>query len=222
MKIFLDTADVDKIKALAVTGLIDGITTNPTLILKSGREHKSAIVEICKLVKGPVSVEGIGETAEEMVKDAREYAKWAPNVVAKVPMNAEGLKAVRILEKEGIPCNVTLVFSAGQALLVAKAGASYVSPFVGRLDDVSEDGMALIDEIVGIYENFEFKTQIIVASVRHPMHVIEAAKIGAHIATIPPEIFEKLYKHPLTDKGIEQFMEDYKKAETAAGGKNRR
>jgi len=219
MKIFLDTADVDKIKSLVATGLIDGITTNPTLILKSGREHKSAIIEICKLVKGPVSVEGVGETAEEMVKDAREFAKWAPNVVAKVPMNAEGLKAVRILEKEGIPCNVTLVFSAGQALMVAKAGASYVSPFVGRLDDVSEDGMALIEEIMHIYENYGFKTQIIVASVRHPLHVIQAAKIGAHIATIPPEIFEKLFKHPLTDKGIDQFLKDHQAAQAAAKGK---
>jgi len=213
MKFFLDTADVDKIKALVATGMVDGITTNPTLILKSGRELKSAIVEICKLVKGPVSVEGIGNTADEMVKDAREFAKWAPNVIAKVPMNVEGLKAVRILEKEGIKCNVTLVFSAGQALLAAKAGASYVSPFVGRLDDVSEDGMALISEIMQVYDQYGYKTQVIVASVRHPLHVIEAAKIGAHIATIPPEVFEKLYKHPLTDKGIAQFVEDYKKAQ---------
>ena len=219
MKIFLDTADVDKIKALAATGLVDGITTNPTLILKGGRDHKSAIIEICKLVKGPVSVEGVGETAEEMVKDAREFAKWAPNVVAKVPMNAEGLKAVRILEKEGIPCNVTLVFSAGQALMAAKAGASYVSPFVGRLDDVSEDGLALIEEIIHIYENYGFRTQVIVASVRHPLHVVQAAKIGAPIATIPPEIFEKLFKHPLTDKGIDQFLKDYQAAQSAAKGK---
>lgn len=212
MKFFLDTADVDKIRALAATGMVDGITTNPTLILRSGRDLKTAIVEICKIVKGPVSVEGIGNTAEEMVKDAREFSKWAPNIVAKVPMNAEGLKAVRVLEKEGIPCNVTLVFSASQALLAAKAGASYVSPFVGRLDDVNEDGMALIAEIMQIYERYEIRTQVIVASVRHPMHVVKAAKLGADIATIPPEIFEKLYKHPLTDKGIAQFIEDYKAA----------
>lgn len=216
MKIFLDSADVDKIKQLAATGLIDGITTNPTLIMKSGRDHKQAIQEICKIVKGPVSVEGIGSTAEELVKDAREFSKWAPNVVAKVPMTAEGLKAVRVLEKEGIPCNVTLVFSAGQALMVAKAGATYCSPFVGRLDDVSENGMHLIEEILDIYENYGFKTQVLVASVRHPLHVIEAARIGAHIATIPPEIFEKLYRHPLTDKGISQFEEDYKKAQENA------
>jgi len=219
MKFFLDTADVDKIRALAATGLIDGITTNPTLILKGGRDHKQAIQEICKIVKGPVSVEGVGSTAEELVKDAREFAKWAPNVVAKVPMTAEGLKAVKILEKEGIPCNVTLVFSAGQALMVGKAGASYCSPFVGRLDDVSEDGMELIADILQIYENYEFKTQVLVASVRHPMHVVEAAKMGAHIATVPPEIFEKLFKHPLTTSGIKQFEEDYKKAQEGAKGK---
>ncbi len=212
MKIFLDTADVEKIRALAATGLVDGITTNPTLIMKAGREHKSAIVEICKIVKGPVSVEGIGTTADELVKDAREFSKLAPNVVAKVPMTAEGLKAVRILEKEGIHTNVTLVFSAGQALMVAKAGASYCSPFVGRLDDISEDGMALVAEIVQIYAQYGFKTQVLVASVRHPEHVIEAAKLGAHIATVPPDVFEKLFKHPLTDKGIRQFDEDYRKA----------
>lgn len=212
MKIFLDTADVDKIRALAASGLVDGITTNPTLIMRAGREHKSAIVEICKIVKGPVSVEGIGETADELVKDAREFAKWAPNVVAKVPMTAEGLKAVRILEKEGIACNVTLVFSASQALLAAKAGASYCSPFVGRLDDVSESGMHLIEEILDIYENYGFKTEVIVASVRSPTHVVEAAKMGAHIATVPPEIFEKLFKHPLTTSGIEQFSKDYQAA----------
>ncbi len=219
MKIFLDTADVDKIRALSATGLVDGITTNPTLIMKAGRDHKQAIIEICKLVKGPVSVEGIGNTAEELVKDAREFAKWAPNIVAKVPMTAEGLKAVRILEKEGIPTNVTLVFSAGQALMVAKAGASYCSPFVGRLDDVSESGMHLIEEILDIYDAYEFETQVIVASVRSPTHVVEAAKMGAHIATVPPEIFEKLFKHPLTDKGIEQFAKDY--AAAAKGAKNK-
>ena len=212
MKIFLDTADVDKIRALAATGLVDGITTNPTLIMKAGREHKSAIIEICKIVKGPVSVEGIGTTADELIKDAREFSKWAPNVVAKVPMTAEGLKAVKVLEKEGIHCNVTLVFSASQALLVAKAGASYCSPFVGRLDDVSENGMHLIEEILDIYENYGFQTEVLVASVRSPMHVVEAARMGAHIATVPPEIFEKLFKHPLTDKGIDQFSKDYQAA----------
>ena len=212
MKIFLDTADVDKIRALAATGLVDGITTNPTLIMKAGREHKSAIVEICKIVKGPVSVEGVGTSADELVRDAREFSKWAPNVVAKVPMTAEGLKAVKVLEKEGISCNVTLVFSAGQALMVGKAGASYCSPFVGRLDDVSENGMSLIEQILDIYEAYDFKTEVLVASVRSPMHVVDAARMGAHIATVPPEIFEKLFKHPLTDKGIEQFAKDYQAA----------
>lgn len=215
MKIFIDSADVEKIKSLASTGFVDGVTTNPTLIMKAGREHKSAIIEICKAINGPVSVEGIGKTTEELVKDAREFSKWAPNVVAKIPMTQEGLAAVRILENEGIPTNVTLVFSAGQALLAAKAGATYCSPFVGRLDDISENGMALISDIVQIYKNYGFKTQVLVASVRHPMHVIEAAKIGAHIATMPPEVFEKLFRHPLTDKGIKQFEEDYRKAEQA-------
>ena len=215
MKLFLDTADVDMVKKLAATGLVDGITTNPTLIMKAGRDHKTVIVEICKLVKGPVSVEGIGETAEQLVKDAREFAKWAPNVVAKVPMTAEGLKAVRVLEKEGIHCNVTLIFSPSQALLAAKAGASYVSPFVGRLDDISERGMGLVEDILDIYENYGFKTEVIVASVRTPMHVVQSAKMGAHIATIPPEIFEKMFRHPMTDKGIEQFGKDY-----AAAAKN--
>jgi transaldolase len=217
MKIFLDSADVDKIRALAATGLIDGITTNPTLILKGGRDHKQAIMEICKIIKGPVSVEGVGETCDELVKDARVFAKWAPNVVAKVPMTAEGLKAVKILEKEGIPCNVTLVFSAGQAYLVGKAGATYCSPFVGRLDDVSENGMALIADIVQIYKNYGFKTQVLVASVRHPIHVIDSAKLGAHVVTLPPDIFEKLFKHPLTDKGITQFLADHQKAMASIG-----
>ncbi|MDE1798039.1 MAG: fructose-6-phosphate aldolase [Candidatus Micrarchaeota archaeon] len=217
MKIFLDTADVDKIRALAATGLVDGVTTNPTLIMKGGRDHKQAIQEICKIVHGPVSVEGVGETAEELVKDAREFSRWAPNVVAKVPMTAEGLKAVKILEKEGIPTNVTLVFSASQAYLVGKAGATYCSPFVGRLDDVSENGMAMIAEVVQIYKNYGYKTQVLVASVRSPMHVVESAKLGAHVVTLPPDIFEKLFKHPLTDRGITQFLADHEKAVAAAG-----
>ncbi len=212
MKIFLDTADVERIRKAASSGLIDGITTNPTLIMKSGRDHHEAIVEIAKIIKGPISVEGVGETADEMVKDARAFAKWAPNVVAKVPMTEEGLKAVRMLSKEGIPTNVTLVFSASQALLAAKAGATYVSPFVGRLDDVKEDGMALIESIVKIFRNYGFKTQVLVASVRTCAHVQKAAEIGADIATMPPDVFEKMYKHALTEKGIMLFLDDYKKA----------
>ena len=212
MKFFLDTANAEKIKNAVELGMCDGATTNPTIIMKEGKEHKTAIQEIAKIMKGPLSVEGIGQSAEEMVKEGEEFAKWAPNVVVKVPMTAEGLKAVRTLEKKGIRTNVTLVFSASQALLAAKAGASYVSPFVGRLDDISEDGMALIQDIVQIYKNYGYKTEIIVASVRHPIHVVEAAKAGAHIATIPSDVFEKLFKHPLTDKGIAQFLEDHKKS----------
>ncbi len=213
MKLFIDSADVEKIRKCAETGLVDGITTNPTLIMKAGMGHKEAILEIAKIVKGPVSVEGVGETAEQMVKDARTFAKWAPNVVAKVPMTEEGMKAVKVLAKEGIRTNVTLVFSATQALLAAKAGASYVSPFVGRLDDNSENGMALIESIVKIFRNYGFKAEVLVASVRHPMHVVQAAEIGADICTLPPEIFEKLFRHHLTDRGIAQFLEDYRKAQ---------
>lgn len=219
MKIFLDTADVQKIRTLAATGLVDGITTNPTLIMKSGRDHEEAIREICSFIKGPVSVEGVGNTCDELVRDARAFSKWAPNVVAKVPMTPEGLKAVRLLEKEGIPCNVTLVFSLGQALMVGKAGATFCSPFVGRLDDISEDGMKRIDEIVQVYRNYGFKTQVLVASVRHSAHVETASKLGAHAATLPPDVFEKLFRHTLTDKGIRMFMEDHQKALAALGKK---
>lgn len=213
MKLFLDTADIDRIKKLAQTGLVDGITTNPTLIMKAGRAHKEAISQICGIIDGPVSVEGVGETAEQMVRDGKEFAKWAPNIVVKVPMTDEGMKAVQMLKKEGIATNVTLVFSASQALLAAKAGANFVSPFIGRLDDASENGMQLVAEIAQIYANFGFDTQIIVASIRHPKHVVDSAMLGAHIATMPPDIFEKLFKHPLTDKGIQMFLEDYKKAQ---------
>ena len=212
MKFFLDTADVAEIKKAVEAGMCDGVTTNPTLIMKSGREQKTVVQEIAKLVEGPVSVEGNGETYEEMMKEATEFAKWAPNVVVKIPMTKEGLRAVRALAKKDIKTNVTLVFSASQALLAAKAGATYVSPFVGRLDDVSDDGMGLVREIMMIYENYGFDTEVIVASVRHPRHVVEAALAGAHIATIPAEVFEKLWKHPLTDKGITQFREDYRKS----------
>lgn len=212
MKFFLDTADVEKIKEAAEMGMCDGVTTNPTIIMKSGRSQKEVVQEIAAIVPGPVSVEGIGESAEDIAKEGTEFAKWAKNIVVKVPMTKEGLKAVRILEKKGIRTNVTLVFSVSQALLAAKAGASYISPFVGRLDDISQDGMELIWEIMETYSNYEFKTEVIVASVRDPVHVMEAARAGAHIATIPPDVFEKLFKHPLTDKGIAQFKEDYMKS----------
>ncbi|MFA6530119.1 MAG: fructose-6-phosphate aldolase [Candidatus Micrarchaeia archaeon] len=212
MKFFLDTADSDALKKAIELGMCDGITTNPTLIMKSGKTHKQAIADINKLFKGPISIEGIGMTAEEMVKEAEEFKSWAENPVMKVPMTQEGLRAVRILSKKDIATNVTLVFSAAQALLAAKAGASYVSPFVGRLDDIGQDGMKLIEEIVQIYDNYMFDTEIIVASVRSAKHVETAAKMGADIATIPPKVYEELWKHPLTDKGIAQFIEDSKKS----------
>ncbi len=212
MKFFLDTGEVDRIKKYAEMGLCDGITTNPSLIMKSGRDHKQVIQEIADIVSGPISVEAIGSTAEEMLKEAEEFKTWAQNVVIKVPMTQEGLKAARILENSGTPVNVTLVFSAAQALLAAKAGASYVSPFIGRLDDRGERGMDLIQDIMEIFTNHWIKTQVIVASIRSVKHIEEAAKLGAHIATIPPKIMDEMWKHELTDKGIERFLEDYKKS----------
>jgi transaldolase len=211
MKFFMDTADVEAIKKAVELGMCDGVTTNPTLIMKSGKDQKSVIKDIAKIVKGPISVEGIADDAAGMVKEGEEFAKWAPNVVVKIPMTKEGMKAVRILSEKGIKTNVTLIFSASQALLAAKAGATYVSPFVGRLDDVSEDGMKLIVEIMEILCAYAFQTEVIVASIRHPLHVVESAKMGAHIATMPSEVFEKMFKHPLTDKGIAQFKEDFAK-----------
>lgn len=212
MRLFLDTADVELIKKHAESGLVDGITTNPTLIMKSERDLKTVICEICKFIPGPVSSEGAGETAEQIVADGKEFSKWASNVVVKVPMTEQGLIAVRQLASMGIKTNVTLVFSVAQALLAAKAGATFVSPFVGRLDDIKQDGMALVSQIVQVYKNYGFKTEIIVASVRSVKHVQEAALAGAHIATVPPSIFSELYSHSLTDKGIEIFLQDYNKA----------
>lgn len=210
MKFFLDTANIEEIRKAVGLGMCDGVTTNPTLIMKAGiKDHKTAIQEISKVVDGPVSVEGNGETAEEMIKEGEEFAAWAKNVVVKVPMTKEGLKAVRHLESKGIKTNVTLVFSATQALLAAKAGASYVSPFVGRLDDISQDGMELISDIMDIFENYGFKTEIIAASIRDPVHVADAAVLGAHIATIPAAVLEKMWKHPLTDAGIATFKEHF-------------
>lgn len=209
MKIFLDSAIVDEIKAAAATGVIDGVTTNPTLIKKSGRDFKEVINEICEILPdGAVSAEVSSEDATEMITEARNYASWKPNIVIKIPMTSEGIKAVKVLSMEGVRTNVTLIFSANQALLAAKAGATFVSPFVGRLDDTGEDGMNLIADIVQIFANYEFKTEIIVASVRHPIHVHQAAMIGAHIATVPFKVFEQLFKHPLTDLGIAQFLKD--------------
>ncbi len=211
MKFFMDTADVEAIRKAVELGMCDGVTTNPTLIMKSGKDQKTAIREIAKIVKGPISVEGIADDAAGMIKEAEEFAKWAPNIVVKIPMTKEGLKAVRHLSAKDIMTNVTLVFSASQALLAAKAGATYVSPFVGRLDDVSENGMKLIADILEIYCAYDFRTEVIVASIRHPMHVVDSARLGAHIATMPAEVFEKMFRHPLTDKGIAQFKEDFAK-----------
>lgn len=213
MKFFLDTADVESIKKAVELGMCDGVTTNPSLILKSGKAQKDVIKEIAKIVSGPISVEGISDDAPGMVKEAEEFATWAPNVVVKVPMTKEGIKAVRILSKKKIKTNVTLVFSANQALLAAKAGATYVSPFVGRLDDISQDGMLLIEEIMDIFTNYEeIETEVIVASIRHPIHVTQSARLGAHVATIPADVLEKMWSHPLTDKGIAKFKEDYAKS----------
>ncbi|HIH23342.1 TPA: fructose-6-phosphate aldolase [Candidatus Micrarchaeota archaeon] len=195
--------------------MVDGITTNPTIIMKEGKDHQVVIQQIAEVVKGPISIEGVGMTADEMVKEAEGFITWIPNAVIKVPMTQEGLKAVRVLSKKGIATNVTLVFSVSQALLAAKVGATYVSPFVGRLDDVKQNGMALIGDILQVFRNYGFKTEVIVASVRSVKHVEEAAKLGAHIATIPPKVYEELWKHELTDKGIAQFIEDHKKS--AAG-----
>ena len=211
MKIFIDTANVKEIKEAGSLGLIDGVTTNPSLMAKEGRNPEQVLIEICGLVNGPVSAEVISLEAEGMLAEARQLVKIAKNIVVKIPLTKEGLKAVKILSSEGIKTNVTLCFSASQALLVAKAGATYVSPFIGRLDDISQEGMSLINDIKTIYRNYDFKTQIIVASVRNPMHVVKAALAGADIATIPYLVIEQLIKHPLTDIGINRFLEDYKK-----------
>lgn len=212
MKFFVDIADVEEIKKAIEVGICDGVTTNPSLVMKSGKSQEEAVKEIANVLGDrPLSVEGISDDAEGIVKEAEEFVKWGKNIVIKVPMTKEGMRAVKMLSKKGIKTNVTLVFSPSQALIAAKAGATYVSPFVGRLDDVSEDGMQLVRDIIGIYCNYGFKTEVIVASVRHPEHVIESAKAGAHVATVPPKVLEQLWNHPLTDKGIQKFKEDYEK-----------
>lgn len=212
MRFFIDTANLDEIREAADLGLIDGVTTNPSLMAAEGGDWNRRAQDICKLVQGPVSLEVLGLTAVEMLEEARKLVSIGPNVVIKIPMGIEGMKAVRKLHQEGIHTNVTLVFSPLQALLAAKAGASYVSPFVGRLDDTGQDGMALIDEILTIYRQYGFETQVLVASVRSPMHVLNAALLGAHVATIPFKILRQLAEHPLTDKGLEKFMKDATKA----------
>lgn len=210
MKIFIDTGDIGEIKEAVAMGAIDGVTTNPSLLSKAGKPIKKIIAEICEVVDGPVSAEVLATTTKEILEEGRDLAKIHPNVVVKVPLIVDGLKAVRQLKSEGIRCNVTLCFSAPQALLAAKAGAGFISPFVGRLDDVSEDGMQLIQQIVTIYKNYKYDTEVLVASVRHPIHVVQAAMMGAHVATIPFKVITQLAKHPLTDIGLKKFLEDGK------------
>ena len=211
MQLFLDTASVQEIKQGAATGIITGVTTNPTLAAKAGRNYNETLKEICSIVKGPVSAETVSLEADGMVKEGIAFSKIAKNIVVKVPMTVEGMKACQRLTKQGIKVNVTLVFSANQSLLAAKSGAFFVSPFIGRLDDIGEVGMDLIKDIKQIYTNYNFKTQILVASVRNPIHVLEAAKIGADIATVPYSVFEQLFKHTLTEVGIKKFLEDWEK-----------
>ncbi|MGE4313003.1 MAG: fructose-6-phosphate aldolase [Pseudobdellovibrionaceae bacterium] len=210
MKFFVDTANLDDIKDLASTGLLDGVTTNPSLIAKSGRNFLELIPEICKLVDGPVSAEVAATDYETMQKEADKLAKIADNVAVKVPLTEAGLKVCKNLSDNGTMVNVTLCFSAGQALLAAKAGAAFISPFVGRLDDICLNGLELISDIVTIYNNYDFRTEVLVASVRNPVHIIESAKMGAHVATCPASVIKQLYKHPLTDKGLAAFVEDWK------------
>jgi transaldolase len=212
MQFFLDTADINEIKELAETGLIDGITTNPTLVEKSGRNFKEVVQEICKIIDGPVSAEVIATDYKGMMKEAEILRRLADNVAIKVPLTVDGLKACRALTLDGTMVNVTLCFSANQALLAAKAGATYVSPFIGRLDDAGMDGIHLIADIVTIFDQYPtFETQVLAASIRHPIHVLQCAKLGADVATIPTKVFKQLYQHPLTDKGVETFLSDWKK-----------
>jgi transaldolase (EC 2.2.1.2) len=211
MQFFIDTANIDEIKQAIDWGILDGVTTNPTLAAKTGRPFMDVVKDILSIVDGPVSLETVSLDTEGMVKEGRFLAELGDNVVVKIPMTKEGMKAVNILEEEGIPTNVTLIFSPMQALVAAKAGASYVSPFIGRLDDISTDGMNLIRDIRTIFDNYGYETEIIAASIRHPIHVLEAAKAGADIATIPFNVLEALFKHPLTDIGIDKFLKDWEK-----------
>ena len=211
MKFFVDTANVDEIRQAKEMGMADGVTTNPSLVAKENRPFRQLIEEICQIVDGPVSVEVVSQDAEGMVKEAKELVKIAENIAIKIPMTVEGIKATKTLSDEGINVNVTLVFSPLQALLAAKAGAAFVSPFVGRLDDIGHNGMQLVEEIKKIYDNYSFATEIIVASVRHPLHVLKAALIGADIATIPFKVIKQLAKHPLTDIGLKRFLDDWQK-----------
>jgi transaldolase len=212
MKFFLDTANLDEIRDAASIGILDGVTTNPTLVSKQGEQKgfKQLVKEICEIVNGPVSAEVISTDVERMLDEARDLAKIHPHVIVKMPLTEQGIRATKIVSDEGIKVNVTLVFSPSQALIAAKAGATYVSPFVGRLDDISEIGMNIVKDIVDIYKNYDFNTQVLVASIRHPVHVVEAGKAGAHVSTMPYKVFKQLLKHPLTDTGLERFLSDWK------------
>jgi transaldolase len=213
MLFFIDTANLNEIREANDLGILDGVTTNPSLIAKEGKPFKETILKICEVVNGPVSTEVIATDCGGMLKEGREYATWHKNVVVKLPTTREGVKACKALSSEGVKTNLTLCFSPNQALLVAKAGATYVSPFIGRLDDISHDGMELIKNIVQIYNNYNFKTQVLAASLRHPLHVVQSALAGAHVATIPAKVIDQMFKHPLTDKGLEAFLSDWKKAQ---------
>ena len=223
MKFFIDTADLAEIRDLAATGLVDGVTTNPSLVAKTGRNFIDVVREICTIVPGPVSAEVTATDAPTMLAEGRKLAKIARNVAVKVPLTPDGLKTCRALSTEGTMVNVTLCFSSAQALLAAKAGATFISPFVGRLDDVGTDGMALIRDIVQIYRNYpQIKTEVLVASIRHPMHVIEAAKLGAHVGTLPPSVLRQMFAHPLTDKGLAAFLADWAKTGQSILGDEKR
>jgi transaldolase len=213
MKIFIDTANIDQIREVNSWGILDGVTTNPTLVSKENKDFKTLVKEICEIVDGPISAEAMSLDFEGMINEGRELSKIHPNVNVKVPMTEEGIKATKVLSSEGIDVNVTLIFSPAQALLACKAGARFVSPFVGRLDDVGHYGMDVVEETLDMLWNYDFNTEIIVASVRHPTHVLEAARMGAHIATIPYDVLKKMFRHPLTDIGIERFLKDWEKVE---------
>jgi transaldolase len=213
MKIFLDTANIESIEKYAELGVVDGITTNPTLLSKEKGNPINTMKKIVKIINGPVSLEVVAIDFDKMLEESLKLAKYGENVVVKIPMTMEGLKVVHALTKKGIKTNVTLIFSANQALLAAKAGATYVSPFIGRLDDIGSEGLNLVSEIVQIFASYDISTQLLVASVRHPLHVIEAAKMGADVVTLPPDILEKMIRHPLTDKGLDSFLSDWKKLE---------
>lgn len=214
MKIFLDTANLEDIKTFNDMGIVDGITTNPSLLSKEKGNPSQIMRDIVTIMKGPVSLEVVGTRYEEMLEEAHRLKKYGPNVVVKIPMIPDGIKAVKTLKEEGIETNVTLIFSANQAILAAKAGASYVSPFIGRLDDGGQEGMALIREIIQIFKNYQIESKVLVASIRHPLHVIEAGKIGANVVTLPPDVLRKMMMHPLTDKGLTGFLNDWEKVKT--------